>query len=299
MKKHLFLIFVIALISCKENQENKAVEIVAPVADNLELIEIYTNDQADRQTDNIDWNVVLKRDSTRERRVYELLDSSLVKTSKDYHNAAMVFQHGADSVAYGMAVKMMRKSIEMDSTANKWLLAAAIDRDLMSRNKPQIYGTQYHKMGEGPWELGEIDTTQITDAERIAYGVETLAEQHERVKSMNRIKLSLLVSEGKSIDDIVAFVKAENKSTSDYDLSENGINNFGYHLMAESKNEDALKLLKLNTELYPDAFNTYDSYGECLLLLGQKEEGLAAYKKSLELNPDNTGAKDVLLKHQK
>ena len=31
----------------------------------------------------------------------------------------------------------------------------------------------------------------------------------------------------------------------------------------------------------------FDSYGECLLLLGKKEKGMKAYKKSLELNPNN------------
>jgi hypothetical protein len=34
----------------------------------------------------------------------------------------------------------MKKAIELDPTINKWLLAAAIDRDLMSRSKSQIYG---------------------------------------------------------------------------------------------------------------------------------------------------------------
>ncbi len=42
----------------------------------------------------------------------------------------------------------MRKSIELDSTAIKWLLAAAIDRELLSRGKPQICGTQSWKLKE-------------------------------------------------------------------------------------------------------------------------------------------------------
>ncbi len=287
--KNIFVILILGLVSCKMNKEKEISEL--PLTDNNELIEIYRNDQADRQTDHIDWSAVSKRDSLREKRVYELLDSSKVRTSKDYHNAAMVFQHGGDSIDYGMAVKLMRKSIEMDSTANKWLLAAAIDRNLLSRNKPQIYGTQYQKMGtDAPWTLGEIDTTQITDAERIEYGVETLAQQRERVKSMNRKKLSELRDDGKSIEDIVKFINTENLKESKYDLSESGINSFGYNLMREGKNEDALKIFKLNTELYPNGFNTYDSYGECLLLLGQKEKGIEAYKKSLELNPANENA---------
>jgi len=151
--------------------------------DNQELMEIYRNDQAERETGSFSWG----KDKLREVRVSQLLDSNKVRTSKDYHNAAMIFQHGNDSTAYGMAVKLMRKSIELDSTANKWLLAAAIDRYLLSKNEPQIYGTQYKQYGHGtPWVLGKIDSTKISDTERIEFGVETLAEQRENVKQMNR-----------------------------------------------------------------------------------------------------------------
>ena len=270
-----------------------------PSTDNPELMEIYEADQADRQTDNIDWSVVSKRDSLREVRIYQLLDSNKVQTSKDYHNAAMIFQHGGDSTAYGMAVKLMRKSVELDSTANKWLLAAAIDRYLLSKDEPQIYGTQYQKFGEDePWQLGKMDTTKISDAERIEYGVETLAAQRERVKQMNSKKLSELIVQGKSVDEVIEVIKSEEKRDSEYDISEDGINSFGYNLMEQSKNKEALKIFKLNTELYPDRFNTWDSYGECLLILGEKEEGIKAYKKSLEVNPKNKNAETIIQQSQ-
>ena len=95
------------------NKDNVKTITEEQLKDNAELIEIYRNDQADRQTENIDWSVVSKRDSLRELRIYQLLDSNKVRTSKDYHNAAMIFQHGGDSTAFGMAVKLMRKSIEL------------------------------------------------------------------------------------------------------------------------------------------------------------------------------------------
>ena len=228
-----------------------------PLTDNPELMEIYEADQADRQTDNIDWSVVSKRDSLREVRIYQLLDSNKVQTSKDYHNAAMIFQHGGDSTAYGMAVKLMRKSIELDSTANKWLLAAAIDRYLLSKDEPQIYGTQYQKFGEDePWQLGKMDTTKISDAERIEYGVETLAAQRERVKQMNSKKLSELIVQGKSVDEVIEIIKSEEKRDSEYDISEDGINSFSYNLMEQSKNKEALKIFKLNTRPYQEIFQT-------------------------------------------
>ncbi len=291
MKKLAFVIIGLIAFSC--NQKSKKESEV--ILDNEELVEIYKADQADRQTQQIDWNIVSKRDSLREVRIYELLDSNKVRTSLDYHNAAMIFQHGGDSVAYGMAVKLMKKSIELDSTANKWLLAAAIDRYLLSKGEPQIYGTQYWRMKDQPWELREIDTTKITDAKRIEYGVETLAQQREKVKRMNKKKLSELLNDGKTVDELVQLIKQEDIKSSEYDFSESGINSFGYQIMNQGLKEEALKIFKLNTELYPEGYNTFDSYGECLLGLGDKENAIIAYKKSLELNPKNNNAEKVLM----
>jgi tetratricopeptide (TPR) repeat protein len=99
---------------------------------------------------------------------------------------------------------------------------------------------------------------------------------------------------GKTVDEIIAIAK-QDKESSGYDISETTINQLGYFYMNSiGQNDNALKLFKLNTELYPDAFNTYDSYGECLLLMGDKESGIKAYKKSLELNPENENAIKVL-----
>jgi tetratricopeptide (TPR) repeat protein len=291
-----FVAFVLlfGFFACGTKKEANSTN-VAEIKDNLELIEIIRVDQNDRRAENIDWEVVSRNDSLREVRIYQLLDSNKVKTSLDYHNAAMIFQHGRDSVAYGMAVKLMQKSVDLDSNANKWLLAAATDRYLLSIGKPQIYGTQYQKFGEDePWVLGNMDTTQISDEVREEFGVETLAEQRERVKMMNLKSLLDLFSEGKSIDEIIALIQSNDASKSAYNLSENGINGFGYDLMGLGKNEDALKMFKLNTELYPNGYNTFDSYGECLLLVGRKEEAIQAYKKSLELNPKNDNAKTIL-----
>jgi len=188
------LIFMI-LVSCRPNVSQETEKEV--IADNEELKEIYKTDQADRQSPNINWSVVSERDKQRRERVKELLDSNLVITSNDYANAAMVYQHGGDTIASGMAVKLMRKAVELDTSRSKWLLAAAIDRDLMRRGQPQIYGTQYRRMGDEPWELYELDTTKVTDKERKEFGVETLAEQREKLMMMNKKQLNEFLDQGK------------------------------------------------------------------------------------------------------
>ena len=264
--------------------------------DNSELQKMYTEDQNSRMLTNIDWTALTKQDKERESRVYELIKSGQIVTGKDFYNSAMIFQHGADSIAYGMAVKHMRKAIELDTTINKWLLAAAIDRNLLSRNKPQIYGTQYSRKNGSKWKRSTIDTTQISDKERKFYNVETLAEQLEKARTMNLTPISEFYAKSKSINKTVQFIKIEQKKgiNSNYYISEDELNNLGYELLNSKKQKEALQIFKLNTVLYPKGYNTFDSFGECLLILGKKEEGIKAYKKSLELNPQNENAKKVL-----
>lgn len=260
---------------------------------NKELQKLFENDQKERQG-AIDWQILLKNDELRRKRVMELLNSDKIKTAKDYENAAWIFQHGNDTISSGMAIKMIKKAIKIDSTVNKWLLAAAIDRDLMRKKKPQIYGTQYLYGADKKITLYELDTTKVTDAERRKYGVETLGEIRLKLKMFQKKKLEELYSSNRSIDEIIEICKKKDYLNSEYDISEQGINMFGYSLMFKEENEEALKIFKLNTELYPKQYNTFDSYGECLIKTGNVKEGIKAYEKSLELNPNNKNAENVI-----
>ena len=163
-----------------------AVPLFGQTADNAEILHMYDADQSARKVANIDWNQLNKDDAFRRKRVDELLDSGKVVTGKDYYHSAMIFQHGMDTVASAKAIKLMKKAIELDPATNKWLLAAAIDRHLMRKGEPQIYGTQYVRMGSNAkFERYRIDSTKVTDAERKAHNVETLAEQRIKERQMN------------------------------------------------------------------------------------------------------------------
>ena len=101
----------------------------------------------------------------------------------------------------------------------------------------------------------------------------------------------------KSAQELCSIAKSDfQQKEPAYNLSEDAINAFGYELLNQHKLNDALLIFKLNVELYPQSYNVFDSYGECLLELGKEQEGINAYNKSLELNPDNTNAKRVLAK---
>ena len=78
--------------------------------------------------------------------------------------------------------------------------------------------------------------------------------------------------------------------------SEAQINNLGYRYLASGDTATAILIFKFNTKAHPDAFNTYDSLGEAYMVAGQRDRAIKNYRKSLELNPDNAGAVQMLKK---
>ena len=98
--------------------------------------------------------------------------------------------------------------------------------------------------------------------------------------------------------DVAAGIKQYRELKADkaneYDFSEEELNTLGYQLLQTKKVAESIEIFKLNVEAYPQAFNTYDSLGEAYMTHGDKELAIANYKKSLELNPQNTGATRML-----
>jgi len=65
------------------------------------------------------------------------------------------------------------------------------------------------------------------------------------------------------------------------------INRIGYTLMGEGHIEHAEKVFRLNTRLWPELPNPWDSLGECLMEQRRYAESITAYEKVLELDPEN------------
>ncbi len=75
------------------------------------------------------------------------------------------------------------------------------------------------------------------------------------------------------------------------------LNSLGYYLMSEEDDYNAAeKVFELNMNEYPDWFNAYDSYAEVLMEQGEKEKAIEYYEKSLEMNPANDNAIEMLKK---
>lgn len=147
---------------------------------------------------------------------------------------------------------------------------------------------------------------------------------YEGNKELNRIVESPIVSLEKDLLAIISkqayepnykgitywieHVNGKNKKMSDASLQELAVtmkplckhlgefNAFGYMLMAQKKYKQAINVFKLNTFIYPDKSNVYDSLGEAYFNIGNKEEARKNYEKVLSISPTNENAKKMLEK---
>lgn len=79
-----------------------------------------------------------------------------------------------------------------------------------------------------------------------------------------------------------------------FETPENELNALGYQLMNSGDKECAVKIFRWNTELYPDSWNVWDSYGEGLAAIGKKQAAIEAYQKSIEFNPGNKWGVEII-----
>lgn len=80
----------------------------------------------------------------------------------------------------------------------------------------------------------------------------------------------------------------------EYNFKESQLNTLGYQLLQSGRVFDAIEILKLNVEAFPSSSNVYDSLAEACVAMGDKANAIKHYKKSVELNPKNTNAIEML-----
>lgn len=66
---------------------------------------------------------------------------------------------------------------------------------------------------------------------------------------------------------------------------ETKINDAGYNLLNQKQTEGALFIFQLNTKLFPQSANAWDSFAEANWKAGKKEKAIEYYNKAIELDP--------------
>jgi len=166
-----------------------------------------------------------------------------------------------------------------------------------------LYGnaTFYFHNLESKQTIIAFDNTAGSEFGRIVTSSMYFLNDKKPLEIRNRRSLafvygSTLVKQGP--DAAASALNAFKSDTAHYYVSEWEFNQLGGSLLYGSSFDNhqnlALEVFKINTLLFPDSFNTYDSYAEGLRVAGKKHEAILMYKKSIALNPNNEDGKRAL-----
>lgn len=101
-------------------------------------------------------------------------------------------------------------------------------------------------------------------------------------------------AEGNYKAALLGYKKIKEKDSLNVIIRENTFNRLGYQYLRDNQYEKALAVFKINTELYPNSSNTYDSTGDAYLKMKDTVKAIEFYKKTLAINPENNSAKRTL-----
>ena len=104
------------------------------------------------------------------------------------------------------------------------------------------------------------------------------------------------VLQAKGVDSCIKRYKKMKAVYPDGYITEGTLNKLGYELMRKKDFTGAIKLFLLNTKMYPNSFNVFDSLGDAYMNAGNKNEAIKNFSRSLEMNPSNKNAQSMLNK---
>lgn len=139
---------------------------------------------------------------------------------------------------------------------------------------------------DGPWEGNVAAMTTVA----------TGGEVDGRLVHPDATAAMSLLSKGDFAQTRTLLEDLKRESPNEPSVQEFRLNQVGYHLIWAKRLDLAIQLFQLNTELYPQSFNTFDSLGEAYLRNGDEQLAIRSYEQSLKLNPDNTSARGEIRK---
>jgi hypothetical protein len=146
--------------------------------------DIVDADQDVRQTADFtkNWDKVAREDAQRRTELLVLIPKAV--TSDDFANIALVYQHGDCIGHYMLANHFARLGADKSELA-RWLVAATLDRALMSLGRAQKYGTQYTVIGATQCFALYVVDPRTTDEERMKFNVPSFTQALAQAKEFN------------------------------------------------------------------------------------------------------------------
>lgn len=108
-----------------------------------------------------------------------------------------------------------------------------------------------------------------------------------------------LLAQKQGYKDLEALFRNLKNKNPEIQLQEWKFNNLGLQLLFKGKVQEGINILALNTVLYPNSANGFDSLAEGYLILRNDELAIKNFKLSLKLDPQNQNAIDRLRELEK
>jgi len=138
-------------------------------------------------------------------------------------------------------------------------------------------------------------TAAVTDDTKKAASFLSLVEGESGVRvEVARATVDLLEGRERKAEKALR----ELAETGDPRRVERAVNMVGYNLLQAERLKPARKVFEINTELFPESSNAWDSLGEAFMKMGKDAKAIASYEKSLELNAENTNAEEMIARIQ-
>ncbi|MEO1033661.1 MAG: serine hydrolase [Bacteroidota bacterium] len=208
---------------------------------------------------------------------------------------------------------LWKKVINSDEILPKHLLEKWIQPFVLEIKNYYGYGwgvynsddkTIYHNGGNGAfthtiiWNMTKdyliiyASNASSQKVENIAYEIEKVITNNSYVpKEIEKNPYFFVMSfiDKHDIDDSYKLLELiKNKYSSDFRNSE-VLNRLGYMTLRSEKNSDwSIELFKLNTLLFKDEANVWDSLGDGYLANGNKKEAIVNFKKAINLGSEET-----------
>jgi len=105
---------------------------------------------------------------------------------------------------------------------------------------------------------------------------------------------------GKEVSDkgvehaVAQYRKFKAERPKDFHFEEGELNVLGYELLWAGRGDDAVAILRLTMEEYPNSANAYDSYGDALLAKGDTANALVNFKKCFAMDGTMTATKEKI-----
>ncbi len=125
-----------------------------------------------------------------------------------------------------------------------------------------------------------------------------ISEENEDIITYDYLKVdndyktpSMHLDSGNYDKALAGYLEIKEQDSTSALIDEGDFNSLGYRLLRDKEYENAVEVFVMNTVLFPESSNVYDSLADAYLAKGDSLEAFNNFKKTLEYNENNDKAK--------